>query len=460
MRYEEYLESKKIIMQSSGFNPEEINCKLFDFQQDIVKWSLKKGRSAIFAGTGLGKTAMQLEWANKVCEHSGKNVLILAPLAVSSQTVREGNKFNISVNQCRTQADVCSGINITNYEMLHNFEPSEFAGIVLDESSILKAYDGKTRTQIIESFLNTPYKLACTATPAPNDYMELGNHAEFLGVMTRSEMLSMFFVHDGGDTSKWRLKGHAIESFWQWVSSWAVMLTKPSDLGYEDRGFALPPLNMHQITIKSDKPTDGYLFAIEAQTLQERQAARRSTIRDRVSACAELVNNTDDDWLIWCDLNNESEALSRTIKDSWEIKGGNSNEYKVNTMMGFANGEIKRIISKPSICGYGMNFQVCNKMAFVGLSDSFEQIYQAIRRCWRYGQTKPVDVYMITADTEGAVVKNIERKEKEFNEMLAGMISATQEITRENIKGTIRETTEYNPTQEMIIPEWMVEICA
>jgi len=286
LRYEEFLKTKNIDVKNSGFDPGPINQKLFNFQRDIARWNLKKGRSATFAGTGLGKTPIQLENANQICEHSGGNVLILAPLAVSSQTVREGNKFNINVNSCRGQEDVKKGINITNYEMLHNFDPKKFAGIILDESSILKAYNGKTRTQIIETFKDTPYKLACTATPAPNDYMELGNHAEFLGVMTRNEMLSTFFVHDGSNTSQWRLKGHAVKEFWQWVASWAVMLTKPSDLGYEDGAFALPPLNMHEIVIKSKNTTDGYLFAIEAKTLQERQAARRSTALERAKACA------------------------------------------------------------------------------------------------------------------------------------------------------------------------------
>lgn len=452
--YQYFLESKlSLDTAAAPIEAGNLNPALFDFQRDIVQWALRKGRAAIFAGTGLGKTAMQLEWASKI---PGK-VLILAPLAVSNQTVREGEKFGIPVNPCRSQSDVKDGINITNYEMLSHFEPESFDGIVLDESSILKAHDGKTRTHIIESFQAVPYRLACTATPAPNDHMELGNHAEFLGVMTRTEMLSMFFIHDGGDTSKWRLKGHARERFWQWVSSWAVMLTKPSDLGYEDGAFELPPLRIHQITVDAP-PDDGpNLFPVEALTLQERQQARRATTDLRVDKCAELVNATDDTWLVWCDLNAESAALTKKIEGATEVKGADSPEHKTDSLTGFAAGNLPRLISKPSICGFGMNLQVCHKMAFVGLSDSFEQIYQAIRRCWRFGQTEPVDVYMITASTEGAVVRNIKRKERDFKVMQEGMIAATQEITRKNIKGTVRESAVY-ATDEAKGDDWEMRL--
>lgn len=456
--YRSFLASKSITFEPSGFTVDksDLNSNLFDFQSDIVAWALKKGKSALFCGTGLGKSIMQLEWANKVHEHTGGDVLILAPLAVAQQTVREGSKFGISVTHCRSHSDVKPGINITNYEMLHRFNPEHFTGVVLDESSILKAQDGRTRTMIIESFRDTPYKLAATATPAPNDHMELGQHSEFLGVMSATEMLSMFFVHDGGDTSKWRLKGHAKQRFWEWVASWAVMLTKPSDLGYEDGGFLLPPLRMHQITVKASQPTEGHLFAVEALTLQERQKARRSTVDDRVKACAEIVNQSDEPWTIWCDLNSESESLTKAINEAIEIRGSHSSEHKEQAMNGFSNGDIQKLVTKPSICGFGMNWQHCSKMAFVGLSDSFEQVYQAIRRCWRFGQTKPVDVYMITADTEGAVVRNIERKEREFNEMLQGMISATQEITKANVKGTSRQSEAYNANQDMKLPNWLL----
>ena len=454
--YQAFLDQKKLIIPASGIKvkSEIINNQLFDFQRDIVLWALQKGKAAIFAGTGLGKTLMQCEWATIISHFTGGKIIILAPLAVSQQTVREAEKFGIKITLCREQEDVQPGINITNYERMDKFDMSQFDGVVLDESSILKAQTGKIRTAIIEAFRLTPYKLACTATPAPNDHTELGNHCEFLGVMSATEMLSMFFVHDGGDTSKWRLKGHAVKDYWQWVASWAVMLTKPSDLGYVDDKYNLPPLRIHQITVKVESPTES-LFAVEAQTLQERQAARRDSIDDRVKACANIVNQSDEPWLIWCNLNSESEALKHAIIGSVDVKGSDSPEHKEKSLLGFIDGDIKKMVTKASIAGFGLNFQICSKMAFVGLSDSFEQYYQAVRRCWRFGQTSPVDVYVITAETEGAVVANIERKEREFETMLSGMIAATQEITRKNIRGTTKDTTKYNPTVEMTIPDWI-----
>ena len=416
-----------------------ISQQLFQFQKDIVRWALAKGRAAIFAGTGLGKTIMQLEWSKQIHVATGLDVLILAPLAISSQTVKEGAKFGIHVNLCREQFDVKPGINITNYELLHKFDLSKFGGVALDESSILKSFTGKVRTSIIEGFKDTQYKLACTATPAPNDHMELCNHAEFLGVMTRSEMLAMFFVHDGGSTSKWRIKGHAVETFWIWVANWAVMMQKPSNLGYEDDGFDLPPLNIHQISVDVENSS----FDGEALTLSDRQQARRESIDERVKACSDIVNESDEPWIVWCNLNDESEKLTQGIKDAIEIRGSHKPEYKEQSMIGFTDGMVQKLVTKPSIAGFGMNWQHCSKMAFVGLSDSFEQLYQAIRRCWRFGQTKPVDVYIITAKAEGAVVRNIQRKEDDFNTMLDGMIAATQEITKENIKSTIRDTATY-----------------
>lgn len=462
MDYQEFLNQKQITVQPAGIDIDVslINPKLFDFQRDITLWALKKGRSALFEGCGLGKSFQQLEWSRHVSEYTGGMVLILAPLSVAAQTVGEGRKFGIEVTLCRNQLDCKPGINITNYEMLEHFDLSLFSGLVLDESSILKSYSGAMRNQIIELSRNIPFKLACTATPAPNDYEELGNHAEFLGVMTRAEMLSMFFVHDGGDTSKWRLKGHAVKRFWEWVASWAVMLQKPSDLGYSDEGFELPSLNIHQVTVNVDKPNTGGLFAIEALTLQERQTARKETAEDRAVACADIVNPIDESWAVWCNLNAESELLTKLIDGAIEIRGSDSNDKKERVGREFITGEAKRLVSKPSIYGWGMNWQHCHNMAFVGLSDSFEELYQAIRRCWRFGQKYPVNVYMIVAETEGAVVANIKRKEADFERMLSEMIAATQEITKANIKSTQRDATEYNPQVEMVIPEWLKEDAA
>jgi hypothetical protein len=453
MTYEEFLQAKKIEVKPSGFDPAGINPILFDFQRDIVRWACKKGKSCIFAGTGLGKTFMQVEWARLVQEHTNGNGLIVAPLAVSMQTVVEAKKIGVQVALCREPADINPGINITNYERLEKFADEKFDFVVLDESSILKNYAGTMRNAIIEQFRDTPYKLACTATPAPNDYMELGNHAEFVGVMSRSEMLAMFFTHDGGDTSKWRIKGHAVERFWQWVAGWSVMVTNPSDLGYDNGGFDLPPLRIHQVTVESE-PVNA-LFATEALTLQERRDARKASIDDRVNACAGIINNwRDAAWVVWCNVNEESVKLTKAL-NATEITGSDTPEVKEKRMIGFSGGDFKRLVSKPSICGMGLNWQHCNKVAFVGLSDSFEEYYQAVRRCWRFGQKYPVDVYVITAESEGAVVDNIKRKEKAFEEMLSGMISATQELTKENIKGTTQDKTEYNARQEMKLPVWL-----
>lgn len=439
MNYTEFLEQKQIIDVPTGIDDNvDLNPQLFDFQRDIVRWALRRGRACIWADCGLGKTPMQLEWAR----HIPGNVLILAPLAVSSQTVREGIKFGIEVKYCRRQNDVDSKITITNYEMMDKFNPDYFNGIVLDESSILKSYDGKFRSQIIRSFLSTPFKLACTATPAPNDYMELGNHSEFLGVLTRMEMLTMFFVHDGGDVGQWRLKGHAQSEFWKWLASWAVMIRKPSDLSYEDNGFILPPLDIREAIVESANTGD-YLFPTEALTLGERLAARRESINERVDYAANLVNSTPGYWIVWCNLNAESHLLNKLIPDGVEIVGSDSLEYKEQSMADFSNGNIRVLITKPSIAGFGMNWQHCNNVAFVGLSDSYEQFYQAIRRCWRFGQTQKVICHIITAETEGAVVANIKRKEHDAMKMAENIVEHMHTINESNIRGIKQQKADY-----------------
>lgn len=457
MNYIDFLNAKKIEAHSHGLDIDRnrLNTYLKPHQLDITSWGLKKGRAAVFAATGLGKTIIQAEWAGKVIDHTQGNALILAPLAVAAQTVREGLAIGRDIKMCRQASDVKSGLNITNYEMLHKFDTSKFDAVVLDESSILKSFDGKTRTEIIESFRNTPFRLACTATPAPNDYMELGNHAEFLGVMSRSQMLSMFFVHDGGETQKWRLKGHAEEKFWEWVASWAVMIQKPSDLGYDNEGYDLPPLNIIDHVVEMpDVMSDG-LFNVEAKTLQERQRARRDSIEQRVSKAAELVNSADRPFIVWCDLNRESELLTKAIPDAVEIKGSDSAEHKENAMLDFAEGRIRVLVTKPSICGFGMNWQHCSDMAFVGLSDSFEQVFQAIRRCYRFGQTREVNVHMIVSELEGAVSANIKRKEVDFNKMVAAMVRFTKTIQQQDIRATSLQKTDYTPSRTMIIPRWL-----
>lgn len=450
MDYLNFIKKKDFLTQSSGFDFDvtELNHAMFDFQKDIVRWALKKGRSAIFADCGLGKTLMQLEWSQKIHDRTGGKVLILAPLSVAAQTQKEGEKFGYTVTICESQADVQDGLNITNYEKLDKYECGEFVGVVLDESSILKSFTGKIRNQIIDYFTKTPFKLACTATPAPNDFMELGNHSEFLGIMTRGEMLSMYFVHDGGQTSKWRLKKHAETIFWQWMASWSVFIDSPSNLGYRVSGYNLPNLKIRQIVVDGDEPT------IEPMTLTQRRKARRDSLELRCQKAAELVNSNNEQWLVWCGLNNESHRLWELCEDSWEIKGSDKAAYKSETMLDFSNDRIKCLITKPSIAGFGMNWQQCHNMIFVGLSDSYEQYYQALRRCWRFGQKYEVNVYIVISAKEGCVKENIVRKQFDNEKMQKAMIELTKEITKKEIKQTCRLTSSYKAYTEMVLPRW------
>lgn len=451
MSYAEFLDTKAIRAIPTGLvDPTEPPAMLFPFQRDIVKWALRRGRAAVWADCGLGKTPMSLAWADQV---PGRT-LILAPLAVAQQTCREGKKFGIDVAYARATCD--ARITVTNYEMLDHFNPDDYTGVVLDESSILKAFDGKFRNQIIDSFRDTPFKLPCTATPSPNDYMELGNHAEFLGVLTRTEMLSTFFVHDGGDTSQWRLKGHAQRDFWQWVCSWAVMIRRPSDLGYDDGAFVLPPLDMHQHTVEAISTPEGALFALEATTLQERQQARKLTTPERCKAAAEIIaSKPEEPWLIWCDRNIESETITAMVPGAVEITGSDTNEQKESRMLGFSAGTHRVIVTKSSIAGFGMNWQHCNNVVFLGLSDSYEQFYQAVRRCYRFGQTKAVNCHVVTSDIEGAVVANIQRKEADAANMAGEMVSHMRSMNEADIRGSVRTNDLYDPRVEMVIPSWL-----
>lgn len=445
MNYAGFLQQKAIDDIPTGLREvPDLNPMLFDFQRDIVSWALRRGRACIFADCGMGKTPMQLEWAR----HVPGNVLIVAPLAVANQTIREAEKFHEEPMQYSEHGEVPTRVSITNYERLEHFDPDNYTGIVLDESSILKSYTGKIRNEIIKRFGGISFRLACTATPAPNDFMELGNHAEFVGAMSRTEMLSMFFVHDGGETQKWRLKGHAESEFWRWVASWAVMIRKPSDLGYDDGDFILPPLRVDQVTIEHEKAQEGYLFPVEAQTLQERQAARRDTTEGRARRAADMVNASHEQWLVWCDRNDESDTLRRLIPDAVEVRGSDTNEHKISAARGFADGSIRVLVSKPSMFGYGLNFQQCHNVVFVGLSDSYEQYYQAVRRCWRFGQHKPVQVSIVVSELEGAVVRNIERKERDAMVMAEEMVKHMNAINEENIKGTSRTHDEYREDVE------------
>lgn len=433
--YQEFLNAKRKLQDECGFADNfALSSKLFPFQEVLTRWAIRIGRADIWADCGLGKTFMELEWARVMHEKTNKNVLILAPLAVAEQTKREGEKFGVGVTVCREPWDVQPGINVTNYERLHKFYAKDFGALVCDESSILKSYDGKLRQQITDFAMELPYRLGCSATPAPNDYMEFGTQSEFIGSLSRQEMLAMFFIHDGGETSKWRLKKHAEDEFWKWVSTWAAYVRKPSDLGFEDDGFILPPLNVHHHVLESP-PADGQLFAVEGQSLDERRAARRQSMSKRVELVAEMVNASKDYWLVWCDFNKESEALSDLIPDSVEVTGSMPADEKSEKLSAFATGKTRVLVSKPSIAGWGLNLQHCHNMAFVGLSDSFEQYYQATRRCWRFGQTEPVNVHVVTSQAEGATVKNIARKEKDADRMAERIAVHMTDLMKENVVG-------------------------
>ncbi|TQE95575.1 MAG: AAA family ATPase [Spiribacter salinus] len=458
MSYADFLKRKAIFDPPTGLSElPDMPEALFEFQADITRWALRRGRAAIFAGTGLGKTLMELAWANAIHEATGRDVLILAPLAVASQVIREGEKFGIRAKHCRMQSEVETGITVTNYQKLDHFDPAAFEGVVLDESSILKALDGKTKARLIEAFQGTPYRLAATATPAPNDFMELGNHAEFLGVMSHAEMLSTFFVHDGGETQKWRLKGHAESEFWRWMGSWSVMLRSPADLGYDASAFELPPLRQEQHLVSADgEAPDGMLFALEAQTLQERLAARRSSVAQRVERAAEITPS-DRPFVWWCHLNSESEALARSISGAVEVRGSDNEAEKERKLLAFIDGGIRVLVTKPAICGFGMNFQHCADTGFVGLSDSFEQVYQAVRRFWRFGQRQPVTVHYVASELEGAVVDNIRRKEQQAEHMAEQMVAHMADITSAELRGTQRRTDPYEPRLPMQLPAWLSE---
>ena len=459
MNYQDFIKGKEIKSISAGFEPSADNPKLFQWQSDIVRWALMKGRCAIFADCGLGKTAMQLQWAQQVADHEGKPVLICAPLAVARQTRKEGVKFDVSVTVCRKMDDVKPGVNVTNYEMLDRFDAASFAGVVLDESSILKDATSSTRKKLTDMFRFTPFKLCCTATPSPNDFMELGTHSDFLGIMSQTEMLATFFCHDGGNTSKWRLKGHAEKKFFEWVASWACCLTSPADLEYDGSDFVLPELNIVEVTTESKEMTDSdgqyRLFAETKQTLNERRGARRDSLQDRVDEAAKIANGTDEQVLVWCDLNSESEALTAAINGAVEVKGSQTPEYKENAMNGFTEGVNRVLVSKPSIAGWGMNWQQCNTVIFVGLSDSFEAYYQAVRRCWRFGQKRPVTVYIIISEAEGCVKQNIERKQADAQRMTRELVKFTKDILSAEIRHTTRMSESYVTVERMSIPRWI-----
>lgn len=445
MEYLDFLKTKQVKIQKSGFNVEDkdLNPILFDFQKYCVKKALSAGKYALFEDCGLGKTLQQLEWAKHVSEHTNKPVLILAPLGVIHQTIKEGAKFGYNVSEISLTVfdqDLKAGIYITNYDNLENIDAYLFGGVVLDESSILKNFNGKTKQQLVDDFNETSYKLCCTATPSPNDTMELCNHAEFLNVMTRNEMLAMYFVHDGGNTSSWRLKGHAERSFWDFVSTWSVMLTSPSDIGFDGSKYILPNLNIEEVFIETEKRDNGMLFndiAVSATTFHKELKA---TQKERMVKVAELVNNSNEQFIVWIGHDDEGKILRSLIPDAVEVKGSDTKQYKKENLLGFADNEFRVLITKLKIAQYGLNYQNCHNQVFASLDFSFESTYQGIRRSYRFGQNNEVNIFLIVTDTMQNVRKSIIEKQNAFLNMQKKMSEATNRNVKNLIKLTKMET--------------------
>lgn len=457
LNYESFINSKRIGVEAVGFEPGPISAPLFPFQRRNVEWACRLGRCALFLDTGLGKTAQQLEWALQVCNFTGGRVLILAPLAVGKQTAREAGKFNIGGAKYALNTADANGarIVITNYERLEHFDAADFAGVVLDESGILKQYSGAMKVALCEAFARTPYRLACTATPAPNDHTELGNHAEFLGVMRARDMLTAWFCKEG---TAFRLKGHAVESFWDWVSSWAVLASLPSDIGdYSDDGYVLPQLTLHRHIVSMERnlstSQDGLLFDAGNLSATTIQRERKRTSSARSAKVAEIVQaDPGESWIVWCETDNEADELMGAMAEisPVEVRGSDTPQAKEKALVGFTNGDVRVLITKPKIAGYGLNWQHCARVVFAGTTFSFESYYQAIRRSWRFGQTRPVQAHVVMAETERGVWSVLERKRMAHEQMKAEMLSSAR---RRHIENT--PASSYLPRQPITIPEWL-----
>lgn len=442
--YIDFLEKKKKNRIESGFDANEMNSSLFPFQEYCVKRALKAGKFALFEDCGLGKTLQQLEWAKQVSEYTNKPVVILAPLGVVHQTIQEGVKFGYKVSEIGItffDADLASGIYITNYDNLDNIDTCLFSGVVLDESSILKNFDGKTKQKIIDDFMNTPYKLACTATPSPNDVMELCNHAEFLNVMSRNEMLAMYFVHDGGNTSSWRLKGHAVQSFWDFVSTWAVMLCSPSDIGFDGSDYILPKLNIIEEYVETEKRDNGMLFNDVAVSATTYHSELRNTVNERLAKVAEIANSSNESFIIWIGHDDEGKLLRSMIPDAVEVKGSDDKKYKKEKLLGFGKGEFRVLVTKLKIAQFGLNYQNCHNQIFASLDFSFESTYQGIRRSYRFGQEYDVNIYLVATDTMQNVRKSFDEKQDQFNNMQIAMSKATNRNIKQQLKLTKMEVS-------------------
>ena len=455
MDYREFLLHKSQYNNNSGFDVEVSNPKLFEFQNELVTWAVNKGRAALFADTGLGKTPMQLTWADNIVHHSGKSVLILTPLAVSQQTVREGQKFDVPVFRSnRGELDHGTGIYVTNYERLKFFRPGDFAGMVCDESSILKNFNGAIKSEVTQFMRKLPYRLLATATASPNDFIELGTSSEALGYLGYMDMLNRFFVNDNQNSSgrshygkavQWRFKGHAQEKFWRWVVSWSRAIRKPSDIGYSDDGYVLPKLTEREHVVKPAQPRSGELFDIPAYSLEEQREERRITLTERCEMAASLLTH-DNAGVAWAHLNDEGDLLEKLIPGAKQVKGSQSDEQKEEILQAFADGQIRVLVTKPKITGFGLNWQHCAHMTFFP-SHSYEQYYQGVRRCWRFGQAKPVTVDVVTSEGESRVMANLQRKAEQADNMFSELVRFMQ-----NELAIVRKE-DYTKTVE--VPSWV-----
>lgn len=459
--YHKLIAAKRLSFTPRGLDVvPSLNASMNPHQAHVTEFALRTGCAAMFLDTGLGKTFCALEWGRVVVEHTNKPVLMLAPLAVAAQHEREANKFGIDAKSVR-EPDQITGprVYITNYERLAKFDLTQFAGVVLDESSILKSFNGKTTRALIDSFANTPFRLACTATPAPNDHAELGQHSQFLGAMSQSQMLTRWFLHDSADTGTWRMKGHAVQDFWNWVASWARCVSKPSDLGFSDDGFVLPPLNLERHKVSADRSIDtghekdgqARLFRMPDTSATAIHGEKRKTIDARADLIAEVVaREPGEPWVIWCDTDYEADALTARIPEAVEVRGSMTPEQKEERLTAFSTGAVRIIITKPSVAGFGLNWQHCARVAFVGLSFSYESFYQAVRRCWRFGQSRPVNVHIACADTEESIWNVVSRKAGDHEGMKREMTAAMARVAR-----IVPEQAPYAPTVPLKLPKWI-----
>jgi superfamily II DNA or RNA helicase len=459
--YRALIAAKKVAFEPSGLKSiPALNSLLKPHQEHSVAFALERGRAGLFLDTGLGKSFCALEWARVLVELTNRPVLLLAPLAVSAQHEREAGLWGIDAVAVRDPAEIKGArIYITNYERAHLFDLSIFAAVILDESSILKSLTGKTARWIIDAFRQTPWRLACTATPAPNDHIELGNHSEFLGALSATQMLTRFFLHDSADTGMWRLKGHAQRSFWEWVASWSRCVSMPSDLGFSDEGYVLPELRetTHIVDVStdadgsSDKGGQVMLFRVPDTSATSIHREKRLSLGARVAKVADVVGaDTVNPWVIWCDTDYEADELARILPDAVEVRGSMSPDEKEANLVAFSTGAARQIITKPGLAGYGLNWQHCNNMAFAGLSFSYENYYQAIRRCYRFGQKRPVNVHVVGASTEANIHTVISRKAGDHQAMKSEMVAAMRRAMRIE-----HETQTYNPTKEATLPAWL-----